>query len=111
VAAPWAFFSALAHAAKKTVTTTESEASAALAKEKDPMPAAMKYSEAAEKAPSRKDQSAKCDNCMHYSSAVDKSGKPVLVKGSAVGSCALFNAGKTFVKAGGWCSGWFKAPA
>ncbi len=109
VAAPFALLAAVA--AAKTVTTTEADASKALVKEKDAMPAALKYQEVAEKAPTRTNKESKCSNCMHYSKAVAADGKAIPVKGSEVGACALFNAGKGYVKAGGWCMSWFQMPA
>lgn len=111
VAAPFALLSAVALAAVKTVTTTEADATKALVKEKDAMPAALKYVEAAEKAPTRTNKESKCSNCMHYSKAVTADGKDILIKGSGVGACALFNAGKGYAKAGGWCMSWFQNPA
>lgn len=96
-------------AAKKTVTTTEADASKALVKPTDAMPAALKYVENADKATTRTDKAAKCSNCMHYSQAVTADKKDIKVKGQAVGSCALFDGGKGYVNAGGWCLSWFKA--
>lgn len=95
-------------AAKKTVTTTEADAAKALVKTTDMMPAALKYVEKADKAPTRTDKTAKCLDCMHYAQAVTADKKEIKVKGDAVGSCALFDAGKGYVKAGGWCMSWFK---
>ena len=100
-----------AWAAKKTVKTTEAEASAALVKETEPMPQALKYSSDAAKATAHTNKKSTCANCLQYSQAVDASGKDIKVAGSLVGGCALFNGGKGYVKAGGWCMSWFEAPA
>jgi hypothetical protein len=59
VAAPIAFLASAARAAQKTVTTTAADATKALVKEKDAMPSALKYSEAASKAPNQK----RCELC------------------------------------------------
>ncbi len=96
-------------AEKKTVTTTEADASKALVKPTDMMPKAMKYSEKAEKATARTDKKANCASCMHYSQAITADKKEIKVKGQPVGACALFDGGKGYVKAGGWCMSWFKA--
>jgi hypothetical protein len=111
ISAPFALVSALAWAARKTVTTTEADATKALVKETDAMPAALKYNADAKKAAGRTNKSAVCSNCMQYAHAVDASGKDIKVKGAAVGSCALFAATKGYVTADGWCMSWFQAPA
>jgi hypothetical protein len=113
LALPFGFLSALALAVNKikTVTTTEAEATKSLVKEKDAMPAALKYQEVAEKAATRTNKESKCSNCMHYSKAITADEKDILVKGSGVGACALFNGGKGYAKAGGWCMSWFQLPA
>jgi hypothetical protein len=110
VAAPIAFLASVARAAQKTVTTTAADATKALVKEKDAMPSALKYSEVASKAPTRTKKESNCANCMHFSKAVGADGAAVKVGGSEVGACALFDAGKGYVKAGGWCMSWFQAP-
>jgi len=111
VAAPFAFVGQRVFAAKKTVTTTAEAASKALVKPTDMMPAALKYVEKADKAPTRTDKKANCATCMHYSQAVGADGKDIKVGGEAVGSCALFDGGKGYVKSGGWCMSWFASPA
>ena len=69
------------------------------ASESDPVAAPFKYKADATKAAERKDATALCSNCMHYS------GKP----GEASGPCALFQ-GK-LVSANGWCIAWAKKAA
>jgi hypothetical protein len=102
-----------------TVNTTADKAKAALvdvaradtpkANGYDTMAKALKYVHKSEKA----DQ--KCVGCMHYVKAVDAAGKDIQVDvgGSkqGVGSCKLFEAGKGYVAANGWCMSWFKMPA
>ncbi len=111
IAAPMAFVSALAWAARKTVTTTEADASKALVKETDAMPAALKYKADAKKATGRTNPKADCSNCMQYVQAVGADGKDIKVNGTAVGSCALFASTKGYVTSNGWCMSWFQAPA
>jgi len=72
---------------------------AELISESDPVAAPFKYKADATQAAERKDTTALCSNCMHYS------GKP----GEASGPCALFQ-GK-LVSANGWCIAWAKKAA
>jgi hypothetical protein len=109
VAAPFAFVSALALAAKKTVTTTAEKATTGLVKETDAMPAALKYSADAKKAKARSNPSSKCSSCMQYTQAVGADGKEIKVAGAAVGTCTLFGGGTGYVKADGWCMSWYQA--
>lgn len=67
--------------------------------ETDPLAVAMKYKADATKATERKDATATCSGCVHYS------GKG----GDATGPCAIFQ-GK-LVSANGWCTAWVKKPA
>ena len=62
----------------------------------DPMAKALKYVEDAASAEGRVDESALCENCMHYSGE----------DGAEYGPCALFQ-GK-LVNAKGWCTAWVK---
>ncbi|GEM_PF-6199898 len=111
---------AAAAAKKKTVTTTEAVAKAGIVdvkradtpqtRQADTMAKALRYVHKTDKP----DQ--KCDNCMQFSWAVDASGKEITVdiKGGGkqkVGSCQLFETGKGFVAAEGYCMSWFKTPA
>ena len=111
---------AAAAAKKKTVSTTEAVAKAGIVdvkradtpqtRQADTMAKALRYVHKSEKADQR------CDNCMQYAAAVDASGKEITVdiKGGGkhkVGSCQLFEAGKGFVSADGYCMSWFKTPA
>lgn len=72
---------------------------AELISESDPVAMPFKYKADATQAAERKDATALCSNCMHYS------GKP----GEASGPCALFQ-GK-LVSANGWCIAWAKKAA
>ena len=76
-----------------------SASAADLISESDPVAAPFKYKADATKAAERKDATALCSSCMHYS------GKP----GEASGPCALFQ-GK-LVSANGWCIAWAKKAA
>jgi hypothetical protein len=109
-AVPFAVFHRAFGIEKKTVKTTVAEAKAGLVKVTDTMPAALQY---VEKAQSTKNPSFKvgsnCMNCMQYSQAVGSDGKEIKVDGKSVGSCAIFNVGKGFVTADGWCMSWFAA--
>jgi len=62
----------------------------------DPMAKALRYVEDAVRSEGRVDESALCDNCMHYSGEA----------GAEYGPCALFQ-GK-LVNAKGWCTAWVK---
>jgi len=62
----------------------------------DPMAKARRYVEDAVRSEGRVDETALCDNCMHYSGAA----------GADYGPCALFQ-GKQ-VNAKGWCTAWVK---
>ncbi len=109
--APFAVLTRVVHAARKTVKSTVKDATAALVKEDGMMQKALKYSAEAKKAKGRSNPSSVCSNCMQYSAAIGEDGKDILVAGKPVGSCMLFDAGKGFVPANGWCMSWYAAPA
>lgn len=70
---------------------------AARMSEEDPMAKALRYVEdAATRSEGRVDESALCNNCLHYSSEA----------GAEYGPCALFQ-GK-LVNGNGWCTAWVK---
>lgn len=77
------------------VRTARAEEAAKMDPE-DPMAKALKYVEDVVRAEGRVDETALCDNCLHYSGEA----------GADYGPCALFQ-GK-LVNAKGWCTAWVK---